>query len=74
MTSKYKKSPSYARIQLGALMLIKDHNLPPLRWVTSPIVQTYSSKDSITRISEVKTNKGLYRRVQNKLCVFRFLS
>lgn len=52
MKSTYKKSPSYTRFQQGPLVLIKDDNLPPLRWATGRIVQTYLGKDGITLVAD----------------------
>lgn len=51
-------------------MLLKEENLPPLRWATGRIVQMYPGKDGITRVVDVNSYKGLYRRAVNKCCVF----
>lgn len=67
---RYKwKSSTYPNIQVGSLVLLKEENLPPLKWSTGRILKTYPGKDGVVRVADVKTNKGLYRRAINKLCV-----
>jgi hypothetical protein len=62
------KSPQ-ANVELGQLVLIKEDNLPPLRWVTGRIVQLFPGQDKITRVVLIKTSSGLIKRSVSRVCV-----
>jgi hypothetical protein len=66
--SKEWKSPQ-ANIELGQLVLIKEDNLPPLRWVTGRIVQLFPGQDKITKVVLIKTSSGLIKRSVSRVCV-----
>ncbi|XP_033231376.1 uncharacterized protein LOC117182326 [Belonocnema kinseyi] len=44
------------------LVLIKDENLPPLRWKLGRISELHPGKDSVARPTTVKTGTGTLRR------------
>jgi hypothetical protein len=62
------KSPQ-ANVELGQLVLIKEDNLPPLRWVTGRIVELFPGQDKITRVVLIKTSSGLIKRSVSRVCV-----
>ncbi|XP_018374065.1 PREDICTED: uncharacterized protein LOC108768206 [Trachymyrmex cornetzi] len=50
------------------LVLIKDDNLPPLRWRLGRVIELHPGIDSVARAATVKTAKGVIRRATVKLC------
>ncbi|XP_045451260.1 uncharacterized protein LOC123660203 [Melitaea cinxia] len=52
----------------NTLVVIKDDNLPPLKWQLGRVTRTIPGKDNITRVAEIRTNTGLIRRSCTKIC------
>lgn len=52
----------------GTMVLIKDDNLPPLKWSIGRIINTYPGKDGISRVADIRTASGIVRRSFAKLC------
>lgn len=52
----------------NTLVLIKDMNLPPLKWQMGRIISTLPGKDGIARVAEIQTPTGITRRVYAKIC------
>lgn len=55
-------------IKLGALVVLKDDNLPPLQLTMGRIVEVFPGKDDTVRVVNVKTSSGTYLRSIHKLC------
>lgn len=56
-------------VNIGMLVVIKDDNLPPLRWKLGRILELHPGADGTTRVVSVKTADGVLKRSVNKLCV-----
>ncbi|XP_059052238.1 uncharacterized protein LOC131846836 [Achroia grisella] len=61
----YSKEPD---LQLNSLVVVKEDNLPPLRWKMGRIVAVYPGTDGINRVADVKTSNGVVRRSFSKIC------
>ncbi|XP_018398673.1 PREDICTED: uncharacterized protein LOC108776525 [Cyphomyrmex costatus] len=59
---------NHGKLKIGDWVLIKDDNLPPLRWRLGRVVELHPGIDLVTRAATVRTAKGLSRRVTLKLC------
>lgn len=55
-------------LRMGSLVLIKDDNLPPLKWRLGRITAIFPGTDGIVRVAEVKTSTGSCRRAFSKIC------
>lgn len=55
-------------LQLGDLVLLKEENAPPLHWRLGRIAKLFPGADGISRVAEVTTNTGTYRRGIRYLC------
>lgn len=53
----------------GVLVIIKEDNLPPLKWHLGRILELHPGSDDITRVVTVKTTKGVYKRPISRVCV-----
>lgn len=66
--SKWKKNfPNL--IQPGVIVLIKEDNLPPLKWQLGVVELVHPGNDGIVRAATIRTSTGSLRRPCTKLCV-----
>ncbi|XP_033229613.1 uncharacterized protein LOC117181156 [Belonocnema kinseyi] len=54
-------------IKIGSLVVLKDKNLPPLRWPLGRVLETHSGEDGIVRVVTLKTEKGIFKRGLKKV-------
>ncbi|XP_028042590.1 uncharacterized protein LOC114252291 [Bombyx mandarina] len=52
----------------NTLVLIKEDNLPPLKWRLGRAQQTFPGKDGISRVANLKTATGIIQRAYSKIC------
>ncbi|XP_026736808.1 uncharacterized protein LOC113500285 [Trichoplusia ni] len=52
----------------NTLVLIKEDNLPPLKWRLGRILHTFPGKDGLSRVADIKTATGTVRRAFSKIC------
>lgn len=55
-------------IKLDSLVLIKEDNLPPLKWRLGRIIRVFPGKDGISRVAEIRTQAGTIQRAFSKIC------
>ncbi|XP_055307836.1 uncharacterized protein LOC129571970 [Sitodiplosis mosellana] len=63
---KWKKP--HANLGVGQLVIIKEDNIPPTKWVLGRILKTYPGKDQLVRCAEVKCRNTIVSRPIHKLC------
>lgn len=56
-------------VKLGDLVLIKESNLPPLKWMMGRIIALFPGKDKVVRNVKVKTATGEKERHVKYLCL-----
>ncbi|XP_055622489.1 uncharacterized protein LOC129773996 [Toxorhynchites rutilus septentrionalis] len=56
-------------ISIGTMVLLKDENLPPLKWRLGRVTQIIRGDDGNVRVVSVRTQDGEYRRAITKVCV-----
>lgn len=61
------KNP-FKQIKEGALVLIKEDNLPPFKWKLGRVTSVHPGADQIARVATVKTLTGNTRITVTKLC------
>lgn len=52
----------------GALVLIKEEALPPLKWSLGRVTKVHPGTDGISRVADIHTTKGIIRRAFNRIC------
>ncbi|XP_051167314.1 uncharacterized protein LOC127285375 [Leptopilina boulardi] len=65
--SKWQSSTNQENIDIGTLVVIKDDNLPPMRWSLGRIVATHPGSDGIVRVVTIRSPTGTYKRALKKL-------
>lgn len=68
LQSRTKWKTRQPNLQIGDLVLVKEDNLPPLKWKTGRVVETHAGKDGLVRIVSVRTTSGTVKRAIAKLC------
>ena len=63
------KYPTGSGLKVGDMVILKEDNLPPLKWPLGRIEQLYPGSDGIVRVVLVKTTKGSFKRAVVKICV-----
>ncbi|XP_075170108.1 uncharacterized protein LOC142242414 [Haematobia irritans] len=56
-------------ISIGNMVLIKEDNLPPLKWLLGRVVDVVSGGDGVVRVALIKTLNGIIRRSVTKLAL-----
>ncbi|XP_055622597.1 uncharacterized protein LOC129766156 [Toxorhynchites rutilus septentrionalis] len=57
------------KIEVGKLVIIKDDNLPPMRWKLGRIIEVHPGADGIVRVVTLKTANGNLKRPVEKICI-----
>lgn len=70
LQNRYKwQTPNNNTINIDALVLLKDKDLPPLKWRLARIIDIHAGSDNQIRIVSVRTSSGIIKRAVNKICV-----
>ncbi|XP_055602043.1 uncharacterized protein LOC129750900 isoform X1 [Uranotaenia lowii] len=56
-------------IEPGQVVVVRDENLPPQRWILGRIVETFPGPDGIVRVADIRTQDGIIRRSISRLCM-----
>ncbi|GFS75526.1 uncharacterized protein TNCV_1641141 [Trichonephila clavipes] len=56
-------------LKLGDMVLIREENLPPCKWLLGRVVKIYMGKNKKVRVVDIKTGKGIYKRSINRLSI-----
>lgn len=57
------------QVAAGDMVLLKDDNLPPLKWQMGRVVCLIEGDDGVARVAKVKTVNGICRRAITKLAI-----
>lgn len=64
-----KWSDPVPNLKIDTVVLIRDSNLPPLRWKVARVVKLHPGKDGVVRVVSVRTLNGELVRPVSKLCL-----
>ena len=56
-------------VQIGAVVLVKEENLPPLVWKKAVINDIHVGKDGLTRVVTLKIATGIFKHPITKICL-----
>lgn len=57
------------QLQMNDVVLVKDENLPPMKWPLARVIQLIPGADGVSRVALIKTATGSSRRAIAKLCL-----
>ena len=68
LTKRVKWCRDTAEVKVGELVLVSDNNTPRGHWPVGRVVRVIPGADGRTRIADVVTATGQYRRPVSRLC------
>ena len=67
---KYAKWHKPTRnLSSGDVVILQEDGMIPTQWPLGRVVQTFSGKDGLVRVANVKTQRGVYKRPVHKLAL-----
>ncbi|XP_062538907.1 uncharacterized protein LOC134207198 [Armigeres subalbatus] len=69
LQGRSKRWKPAVKIEVGKLVVIRDDNLPPMKWKMARILQLHPGNDGVVRVVTLKTSTGLMKRAVEKLCL-----
>lgn len=66
---RYKWSKHIPEPKVGDVVLVKELDLPPARWLIGKILEKHPGLDGITRVVTLKAKNTVFKRPVSKLCV-----
>jgi len=64
--TKWKREQPNLRV--GDLVVLREENLPPLKWKLGRVEELHLGSDGLIRVVSVRTENGLFKRAIVKLC------
>ncbi|KAF2903195.1 hypothetical protein ILUMI_02997 [Ignelater luminosus] len=58
-----------ADLTVGAIVLLKEDNIPPMHWRLGRITAIHPGKDGVVRVVSVRTKTGVTKRALSKVCL-----
>lgn len=68
LNNRYKWTTHKVEPIIGDIVILKEDNIPPAKWLLGKIVETHPGIDNIVRVVTIETQKGMFKRPCNKLC------
>ncbi|XP_059050688.1 uncharacterized protein LOC131845624 [Achroia grisella] len=68
LDKRYKWSIKRSEPDIDDIVIVREENLPPTKWILGRIVEKHAGKDNITRVVTLKCKDKLLKRPVNKLC------
>lgn len=69
MQQCYKWYTKSENIQPGLLVIIKDENLPPMKWIMGRIIDVHPGTDGLIRVATIRTASSILKRAISRLSV-----
>ncbi|XP_036146422.1 uncharacterized protein LOC118646820 [Monomorium pharaonis] len=68
LQSRVKWKTRQENLRVNDLVLLKEDNLPPLKWKLGRIIEVHTGPDALVRVATIRTTDGLVKRTTAKLC------
>jgi len=68
LQSRLKWKTTQRNLKINDLVLLRDDNLPPLKWKTAQVIDTHAGRDGLVRVVTLRTASGIVKRSITKLC------
>lgn len=68
LQNRYKWTQKIKDISVGTIVLVKDDNLPPGKWLLGRVTAIHPGTDGITRVVTLQYKNKLFKRPVIKLC------
>lgn len=68
LQKRQKWTTHQGELHQNDLVVLKEENLSPLKWLLGRIIETHPGKDGIVRVATIKTKHGTIQRSFSKIC------
>jgi hypothetical protein len=68
-SNRYRWSHYVPEPKIGDIVLVKEDDLPPSKWLYGIITEKHPGMDNITRVVSLKCKGVLIKRPVSKICV-----
>lgn len=58
----------YENAEIGQLVILREPNIPPCKWLKGRIMKTFKGDDDLIRVVEIRTKNGIVKRGINQIC------
>ncbi|CAH2083690.1 unnamed protein product [Euphydryas editha] len=69
LNQRFKWSMKRSEPEIDDVVIVRDQNIPPAKWLLGRVIEKHPGKDCITRVVTLRTKNGLCKRPCNKLCL-----
>ncbi|CAH2102097.1 unnamed protein product [Euphydryas editha] len=69
LNQRFKWSMKRSEPEIDDIVIVRDQNIPPAKWLLGRVIEKHPGKDCITRVVTLRTKNGLCKRPCNKLCL-----
>lgn len=72
LTRFYKRhrwSSTMPQPRIGDIVVVREDNLPPCRWLYGRVIDTHPGQDNLIRVVTLKVKNGTIKRAVGKLCL-----
>ncbi|XP_075990187.1 uncharacterized protein LOC142985830 [Anticarsia gemmatalis] len=67
---RQKWATQIPNLKIGNIVLVKEDNLPPSKWLYGRIVELHPGQDGMTRVVTLRCKGSTFKRPVSKLCLF----
>ncbi|CAH2093312.1 unnamed protein product [Euphydryas editha] len=69
LNQRYKWNTKRDEPEIGDVVVLKEDNVPPAKWLLGKIIKKFPGPDNVTRVVSIKCKTGEYRRPVSKICI-----
>lgn len=69
LNQRYKWNTKNTDPDIDDVVILKEDNMPPSKWLLGKIIKKHVGPDNLTRVVTVKCKNGTYKRPVSKICI-----
>ncbi|KAJ8730047.1 hypothetical protein PYW07_017085 [Mythimna separata] len=69
LNKTYKWNTKQPEPEIDDVVIIKDDNIPPSKWILGKVIKKHVGPDKLTRVVSIRTKNNVFKRPVNKICV-----
>lgn len=69
LQQRFKWQRQFNNLKNGDMVIIKEDNIPVMKWPLGRIIQVYPGDDGAARVADVKTASGIFKRPIHRLAL-----
>ncbi|XP_055706055.1 uncharacterized protein LOC129803485 [Phlebotomus papatasi] len=69
LQQRSKWTDTQPSLSIGDMVIVKEDNLPPAKWMLGRVITVYPGADGAVRVAAIRTASGVYKRAVTKLCL-----